>query len=110
MRVPLSWLRAYAPIPETVTSREISEALIGQGLEVETVDSDGADITGPLVIGRVEEFTEETHSNGKTIRWCRVDVGVHNTGGTSTDPRSTSSGQRSAEPGRGIVCGALNFT
>ncbi len=100
MRVPLGWLRTYAAVPESVPPREISDTLIRLGLEVETVDAVGAGVTGPLVIGRVEEFSEETHSNGKTVRWCRVDVGAHNEGGTPTD---------FAGPGRGIVCGARNF-
>lgn len=100
MRVPVSWLRTYAAIDETVSAHDLSHALIRNGLEVETVDSVGGDITGPLVIGRVEEFTEETHSNGKTVRWCRVDVGAHNEGGTPTDFDG---------PGRGIICGARNF-
>ncbi len=59
------------------------------GLEVETVESLGAEISGPLVVGRVLTVEEEQHSNGKTIRWTTVDVGE-------------------SEP-RGIVCGALNF-
>ncbi|SDT13746.1 phenylalanine--tRNA ligase subunit beta [Microlunatus soli] len=100
MRVPLSWLRSYAAVPETVTAQEISDALIRVGLEVETVDQTGADVTGPLVIGQVEEFQEEKHSNGKTVRWCRVDVGEHNAGGKPTD---------FSRPGRGIICGASNF-
>ena len=100
MRVPVSWLRSYAAIDETTSSQQISDALIRIGLEVETIDPTGADVTGPLVIGRVEEFTEETHSNGKTVRWCRVDVGSYNEGGTPTDFDG---------PGRGIICGASNF-
>ena len=100
MRVPLSWLRTYAAVPESLPSKEISDALIRVGLEVETVDPTGADVTGPLVIGRVEEFVEETHSNGKTVRWCRVDVGAFNEGGRATDFDG---------PGRGIICGAANF-
>jgi len=89
MRAPLSWLREHADLPETVTGRELAERLIAAGLEVETVERPGHDIEGPLVIGRVVAFEEETASNGKTIRWCQVDVGE-------------------AEP-RGIVCGARNF-
>ena len=89
MRVPVSWLREYVDLPAEVGAREIAERLIRAGLEVETVDEVGADITGPLVVGRVLSYAEETHSNGKTIRWCSVDVG-------ETDPR-------------GIVCGARNF-
>ena len=42
------------------------------------------------MLGRVASFEEESHSNGKTVRWCQVDVGEH--------------GQL-----RGIVCGARNF-
>ena len=99
MRVPLSWLREHALIPDTVTARDVAERLISAGLEVETVDHVGADVKGPLVVGRVLAFDEETHSNGKTIRWCRVDVGeVHNEPATPELPA-----------GRGIVCGALNF-
>ena len=45
--------------------------------------------SGPLVVGRVLELRDEPQKNGKTIRWCQVDVGE-------------------AEP-RGIVCGAHNF-
>ncbi|TDC48436.1 phenylalanine--tRNA ligase subunit beta [Jiangella ureilytica] len=89
MRVPLSWLREYAPLPDGASAREVAARLIRAGLEVETVDEAGADITGPLVVGRVLEFADEPQKNGKTIRWCSVDVGE-------------------AEP-RGIVCGAHNF-
>lgn len=46
-------------------------------------------MTGPVVVGQVLSFDEEPQKNGKTIRWCQVDVGE-------------------AEP-RGIVCGASNF-
>ncbi|OZB81278.1 MAG: phenylalanine--tRNA ligase subunit beta, partial [Microbacterium sp. 14-71-5] len=49
------------------------------------------DISGPVVVGQVLSFEEEPQSNGKTIRWCQVDVGEAN-GGV-----------------RGIVCGASNF-
>jgi len=89
MRAPLSWLSEYVDLPPGESARDIAARLIRAGLEVETVDYAGADIEGPLLVGRVLEFTEETHKNGKTIRWCQVDVGE-------------------AEP-RGIVCGALNF-
>jgi phenylalanyl-tRNA synthetase beta chain len=89
MRVPISWLAEYVDLPAKVSPREIADRLIRAGLEVETVEEAGADVAGPLVVGRVLSYVEETHSNGKTIRWCSVDVG-------------------GAEP-RGIVCGARNF-
>jgi phenylalanyl-tRNA synthetase beta chain len=89
MRAPMSWLREYVDLPAEVTGRDLAERLVPLGLEVETVDNPGAEISGPLVVGRVLSFDEESHSNGKTIRWVSVDVGE-------------------SEP-RGIVCGALNF-
>ena len=89
MRAPLSWLREYADLPADVTGRDLATRLVAAGLEVETVDRPGHDIDGPVVLGRVLSFQDETASNGKTVRWCTVDVGE-------------------AEP-RGIVCGALNF-
>ena len=93
MRVPLSWLREYAALPDDLDGRTLAEALIKAGLEVETVDQVGAEVSGPLVIGKVLAYEIETHSNGKSIRWCQVDVGPHN----------DNSGSRS------VVCGAHNF-
>jgi phenylalanyl-tRNA synthetase beta chain len=89
MRVPLSWLREYARLPSGITAREVGDALVRVGLEFETLEEAGADLVGPLLVGRVKSFEEERHSNNKTIRWCHVDVGE-------------------AEP-RAIVCGAANF-
>ena len=77
-----------------MSGRELGEALIRAGLEVEAVDVIGGEIDGPLVIGRVVDFVDEPQKNGKTIRWCQVDVGPHNNDDGSP---------------RGIVCGALNF-
>jgi phenylalanyl-tRNA synthetase beta chain len=85
----MSWLREYAQIPAQVTVREVGDALVRVGLEVEQVEEPGSDLAGALVVGRVVSSEPETHSNGKTIRWCQVDVGEE-------------------EP-RGIVCGADNF-
>ena len=35
MRVPLSWLREYARLPEPVDATEVARRLTGAGLEVE---------------------------------------------------------------------------
>ncbi len=98
MRVSMSWLRDIVDLPADLSAREVAERLISIGLEVETVDHIGADLAGPLVLGRVQSFVEEEHSNGKTVRWCRVDVGEHN-----------ETGPEGVPDGRGIVCGARNF-
>ena len=93
MRVPLSWLREYVDLPDDVTAVELAHRLTALGLKLEALTSPGADVSGPLVVGRVLAYQDEPQKNGKVIRWCQVDVGSHNEDG---------------EP-RGIVCGALNF-
>ncbi|MDQ1724035.1 MAG: phenylalanyl-tRNA synthetase beta chain [Frankiaceae bacterium] len=89
MRVPISWLRDYAPLAADISAADISTALVRAGLEVERVDAIGEGVSG-VVVGEVVSFDEEPQSNGKTIRWCQVQVA------------------EGAEP-RGIVCGAANF-
>ncbi|NQU36219.1 MAG: phenylalanine--tRNA ligase subunit beta, partial [Actinobacteria bacterium] len=89
MRVPISWLGDFVELPASTTGREVSDALINLGLEVETVDV-VSDVTGPVVFGLVTAIEELTEFK-KPIRFCQVDVGVAN-GGV-----------------RDIVCGAQNF-
>ncbi len=89
MRAPVSWVAEHVDLPDGTTAREVGDALLRVGLEVERVDSAADAMSGPIVVGRVLSFADEPQSNGKTIRWCTVDVGE-------------------AEP-RGIVCGAHNF-
>jgi len=98
MKAPISWLRELVNLPEGVGTKEIADAFTALGLTVEHIDSTGSQVTGPLVIGRVLSFTEEPQKNGKTIRYCRVDVGSHNDPADEQYPAS-----------RGIVCGASNF-
>ncbi|GAA1823577.1 phenylalanine--tRNA ligase subunit beta [Microlunatus capsulatus] len=98
MKAPLSWLAEYAALPADLDGRALAEAYVRAGLEVEAVEQAGADVTGPLVVGRVLSAEPEQHKNGKTINWCRVDVGDHNDPADGEQPAS-----------RGIVCGAHNF-
>lgn len=94
MRAPLSWIREYVDLPADVDPVELAHRLTALGLKLEALEAPGSDIEGPLVVGRVLDFTDEPQKNGKTIRWCQVDVGpVHNDENGS----------------RGIVCGAHNF-
>ncbi|MFS0793474.1 phenylalanine--tRNA ligase subunit beta [Microbacterium sp. 1P10AE] len=89
MRVPLSWLREYVDVPADATPDDVLASLVSVGFEEEAVHR--FELGGPIVVGQVKEFTPEPQSNGKTIRWCQVDVGEEH-GGV-----------------RGIVCGAGNF-
>lgn len=96
MRVPLSWLAEYVDLPGDATPDSVMAELVKVGFEEE--DSHGFDVSGPVVVGQVLEFTPEPQSNGKTIRWCSV--------------RVAPEGQKAADGGedvRGIVCGASNF-
>lgn len=87
MRVPLSWLAEYVDLAPGTTPEDVHAALVKVGFEEEDIHT--SDVTGPLVVGQVLEFTPEEQSNGKTIRWCQVQVGNKDV--------------------RGIVCGASNF-
>src|SRR5690349_309568 len=94
MRVPLSWLREYAPLPEPVDTTEVSRRLTAAGLEVESLESAGHDIRG-VVVAQVLSVEELTGLK-KPIRYCRVAV---------------SDAQLSAPPeeASGVICGATNF-
>ena len=50
MKVPLSWLSEYASIKKTTKVTEIEDAFVSVGFEVESVDEQGANIKGPLVV------------------------------------------------------------
>ncbi|MDR1432040.1 MAG: phenylalanine--tRNA ligase subunit beta, partial [Propionibacteriaceae bacterium] len=100
MRAPISWVREYARLGESVDSRRLYEALIRAGLEVERVESVGPKVSGPIVVGRVLSVVDEPQKNGKTIKWCRVDCGPQ--ANASASEPDTDSGSR------GIVCGAPN--
>lgn len=88
MRVPLSWIREYADIPLAMTAEEIGEALVRVGFEVEEIDHQGLEVTGPLVVGRIVKIEEITEFK-KPIRWVELDCGEPET--------------------RFVICGASNF-
>src|SRR5215475_15441466 len=91
MRVPLSWLQEYAAITAAgeaeVEPQEVARRLTACGLEIETIDLAGHDISG-VVIAEVIDVEELTGFN-KPIRYCQV---------------STGDGQE-----RHVICGATNF-
>ena len=97
MRVPLSWLREYAPLPEPVDATEVSRRLTAAGLEVESVESVGHDIRGVVVaqVLLIEELTGPLNLK-KPIRYCRVAVSESQLAGPPEDAS-------------GVICGAVNF-
>jgi len=94
MRVPISWLREYAPIPAPVDAQEAGRRLTAAGLEVEAVEQVGHDVHGVIVaqVLTIEELT----GFKKPIRYCRV---------------ATSDAELTADPETvtGVICGATNF-
>jgi phenylalanyl-tRNA synthetase beta chain len=92
VRVPIGWLAEHVDVPAGTTVEDLDAAFVRLGLEVEEVHRP-AEVTGPLVVGRVLELEELTGFK-KPIRYCQVDVGEDGAGGRDV---------------RGIVCGATNF-
>jgi phenylalanyl-tRNA synthetase beta chain len=94
MRVPISWLREYAPVPEGADAADVAARLTAAGLEVEAVELVGHDVRG-VVTGQVLAIEELTGFK-KPIRYCRV-----------ADSEEMARG--AAEDAHGVICGATNF-
>ncbi len=86
MRVPLSWLLEYAAVDPSTDPAEVARRLTAAGLEVESVEPVGQEVSGVIVaeVTGVEELT----GFKKPIRYCAVDTG---------------SGEAH------VICGAANF-
>lgn len=98
--VPINWLKDHVEVLPGTNPETLAADLVKVGLEEETIHP--AKVKGPLVVGRVLTIQPEKQSNGKTINYCRVDVGVHNDApGTGKEPSDL--------PSRSIICGAHNF-
>ena len=103
-RIPLTWLAEHVELRADADAEQVAADLVSVGLEEEAIH--GAQVTGPLVVGRVLDLVKEPQKNGKTINWCRVDVGPeHNH--ELDDPKDPQPGEE--RPSRGIICGAHNF-
>lgn len=87
MKVPLSWVKEFVSIPESVKPAEIVEKLVGLGFEVEGVQDLREEISGPIEIAQVLEI-EEITGQKKPIRYVKV----------------------AASDERYVICGAQNFT
>ena len=89
MRVQLSWLAEYAALGSPLPGADdVARRLTAAGLEVETFEPAGRDISG-VVVAEVTQIEELTGFR-KPIRYCQVSTGT-------------------GEP-RNVICGAVNFT
>jgi phenylalanyl-tRNA synthetase beta chain len=99
VRIPLSWLKSYVDLPDSLTPQQIADALVSLGHEVEGLHSLD-EVTGPLLVGRVVQIEELTEYK-KPIRFCQVDVGDEDEDEDDDAPSTPKT--------RGIICGARNF-
>ena len=88
MRAPKSWISEYVDLPANLTDQQIADGLVRVGFEVEEIIVQGADLTGPVVVGKVLAI-EELKEHKKPIRYVELDCGE---------------GQS-----RFVICGAQNF-
>ena len=86
MKISLHWLREY--VDYDGTPDELAQLLTMAGVEVEGIETRGANID-KVVVAQV--LSREQHPNADRLSVCRVEDGTH------------------ADPPRQIVCGATNF-
>ena len=60
MRAPLSWVAESVDLPPDTTPRQLGDALVRVGLEVERVAAAADAVGGPVVIGRVWSMVNRT--------------------------------------------------
>ncbi len=87
MKLPFSWLSEYVEL-DGLSAQQVAEQLTMGAFEVEEIQSFGADIQGPVVVGEIVEINP--HPNATKIRLTKVKV----------DPSSAP---------LDIVCGAQNI-
>ena len=133
MKLPLSWLREYAPVEVSTEPAEVARRLTAAGLEVESVEPAGHDISG-VVVAKVLAI-EELAEFKKPIRYCRVttrddtgeddtredagaegaareDAGHENAEDAERDdagPEGTDGEGAAGDGTFGVICGATNF-
>jgi phenylalanyl-tRNA synthetase beta chain len=88
MKLPLSWLREFVAVPDGITLPELEEAFVSVGFEVEEIEEQGVDLSGPVVVARVVSI-ENVEGQKKPIRYVGIDCGEAET--------------------RYVICGASNF-
>ena len=89
MRIPLSWVRQYAPVADAdAEPAEVARRLTAAGLEVESATPVGHDIRG-VIVAEVLEI-EELTGHRKPIRFVRLTAG-------------------DGQPHE-VICGAVNFS
>ena len=90
---PVSWIAEHVALPDGLTARELGDALVRVGLEVERVESAADGISGPLVVGRVLAIerarpSSRSRSGSARSRWANPSR-AGSSAGPATSPRAT---------------------
>ena len=88
MKIPISWIREFVNVPSDISLSTLESAFVNVGFEVEEIVVTGSDLSGPLVVAKVESI-EELSGNKKPIRYVGLDCGEAQI--------------------RFVICGATNF-
>ncbi len=89
MKIPLSWLREFTPVPSDISTTDLESAFVNVGFEIESIDVVGTDLIGPLVVAQVKSI-EQLEGLKKPIRYVGLDCGEGEV--------------------RFVICGATNFS
>jgi phenylalanyl-tRNA synthetase beta chain len=88
VKIPISWIREFVNVPSDISLSTLESAFVNVGFEVEEIVVTGSDLSGPLVVAKVESI-EELSGNKKPIRYVGLDCGEAQI--------------------RFVICGATNF-
>ena len=88
MKLPLSWIREYVELPKDISLEALENAFVKVGFEIESIEVQGSELKGPLVVAEVKEI-ELLEGHKKPIRYVGLDCGEGST--------------------RYVICGATNF-
>ena len=72
MWVPMSWLGELVELPEGVSVEELAERLTMAGLEVDSIERSGPDLSA-IVVGHV--LSRKKHPDADRLSVCEVDLG-----------------------------------
>ena len=88
MKLPLSWIREFVDVPLDISLDSLESAFVKVGFEIESIETQGTDLTGPLVVAEVKQI-EVLEGHKKPIRYVGLDCGEGSI--------------------RFVICGASNF-
>ncbi|PIR93886.1 phenylalanine--tRNA ligase subunit beta [Candidatus Falkowbacteria bacterium CG10_big_fil_rev_8_21_14_0_10_39_11] len=75
MKISLNWLKQYVDLPKNITPDQLGVDLTLKSVEIEGVESQGADLDN-IIVAKITEL--KPHPNADKLRIAVVDDGEHN--------------------------------